>query len=75
MARASTALSYILIAGRIIFDHVPTPEEQINLPTTTAFFKNHIMRHSGVTSRNSIVRQAMKTLGHNKITNIDKRMH
>ena len=33
MSRASTALSYLIIAGRIIFDHVPSPEEQDNLPT------------------------------------------
>ena len=69
--RISTAMSYIIIAARTIFDHIPTQEEQQTLPTTSAFFKNHIMKHLGVTSRNSIVRQAMTILGTDNIVNLD----
>ena len=71
-SRASTALSYLIIAGRIIFDHIPTPEEQQILPNPSKFFLNHIMQYEGITNRASIVRQAMTILGHDKITSIDE---
>ena len=67
--RVSTAMSYIIIAARTIFDHIPTLEEQRTEPTTTPFFRNYIMGHKGVTNRSSILRQAMTTLGTDDIIN------
>ena len=68
--RVSTAMSYLTIAARPIFDHIPTPTEQKELPTTTPFFINHVMRHEGITSRNSILRQILTTLGKDNIINM-----
>ena len=69
--RVSTALSYLTIAARPTFDHIPTPAEQQTLPPTTPFFKNNVMRHLGITSRNSILRQTLTILGKDNIVNID----
>ena len=69
--RVSTALSYLTIAARPTFDHIPTPAEQQTLPPTTPFFKNNVMRHLGITSRNSILRQTLTILGKDNIINID----
>ena len=67
--RVSSAMSYIIIAARTIFDHIPTLEEQRTEPTTTPFFRNYIMASTGVTNRSSILRQAMTTLGTDYIIN------
>ena len=69
--RVSTALSYLTIAARQIFDHIPTSTEQRTLPPTTPFFINHVMKHQGTTSRNSIIRQTLTILGKDNIINID----
>ena len=50
--RVSTAMSYIIIAARTIFDHIPTLEEQRILLTTTPLFKNYIMGHLGASHDN-----------------------
>ena len=67
--RVSTAMSYLTIAARPFFDHIPTPKEQKELPTTTPFFINHIMKYGGFTNRNSILRQILTTLGKDNIIN------
>ena len=69
--RVSTALSYLTIAARPTFDHIPTSAEQQTLPPTTPFFINHVMKHQGTTSRNSILRQTLTILGKDNIINID----
>ena len=69
--RVSTALSYLTIAARPTFDHIPSKAEQKTMPTITPFFMNHVMNHLGLTSRNSIIRQALTILGKDNIINVD----